>query len=122
MQGRIYSFGEEGMQLVQPSKFFSSNAEDFRRLCSYYGGCIPSSPKECRHPWQAGCNRENFGGGGRLFAVLPVLLNHQIESTFPSPTCSSLLFSEILKGNSGEKPPTIFSIHLIVLKLQYKYY
>ena len=22
-QGRIYSFGEEGMQLVQPSKFFS---------------------------------------------------------------------------------------------------
>ena len=36
----------------------------------------------------AGCNRENFGGGGRLFAMLPVLLNHLTESTFPSPTCS----------------------------------
>ena len=47
-----------------------------------------------------GCNRENFGGGGGggggTFAVLPVLLNHLTESTFPSPTCSSLLFSEIL--------------------------
>ena len=63
-QGRIYSFGEEGMQL---SKFFSvtifrthsigsigmharanlgyvaifSNAEKFRCLYSYYGSCTP---------------------------------------------------------------------------------
>ena len=60
-QGHIYSFGEEGMQLVQPSKFFSltiifrthsigsiaisSNAEKFRCLYSYYGSCMPSSPK-----------------------------------------------------------------------------
>ena len=29
-----------------------SNAEKFRRLCSYYGSCMPSSPKECGHPWQ----------------------------------------------------------------------
>ena len=66
----IYSFGEEGMQLVQPSKFFSdtinflehvlartraklgyvvifSNAKKFRYLYSYYG---PSSLKEYIHP------------------------------------------------------------------------
>ena len=73
-QGLIYSFGEEGMQLVQPSKFFSvtifrtrsigsigtranwgyvaifSNAEKFRRLYSHYGRCMPSSPKEYSAP------------------------------------------------------------------------
>ena len=68
-------YTEEGMQLVQPSKFFSvtifrthyvavlacaranlgyiaifSNAEKLRRLCSYYGSCMPSSPKEYMHP------------------------------------------------------------------------
>ena len=69
-QGLIYSFGEEGMQLVQPSKFFSvtmfktrsmavlacaranlgyvaifSNAEKFRCLYSHYESCMPSSLK-----------------------------------------------------------------------------
>ena len=62
------------MQLVQPSKFFSvtifrtrsigsigtrvcelllcifSNAEKFRCLYSYYGSCMPSSPKESISP------------------------------------------------------------------------
>ena len=28
------------------------------------------------------CNRENFGGGRGLFAVLPALLNYLTESTF----------------------------------------
>ena len=32
--------------------------------------------------------------------MLPVLLNHLTESTFPSPTCSSLLFSYIQTDNS----------------------
>ena len=39
--------------------------------------------------------------GGRLFAVLPVLLNHLTESTFPSPTCSSYIqktVSEIINA------------------------
>ena len=43
-----------------------------------------------------GCNRENFGGVGKLFAVLPVLLNHLTESTFPSPTCSSCCLVKFL--------------------------
>ena len=68
-QGLIYS---EGMQLVQPSKFFSvtilrthsisniganwgyvaifSNAEKFGYLYSYYGSCMPSSPNESTGP------------------------------------------------------------------------
>ena len=37
----------------------------------------------------AGCNREKFGGVGRLFAVFLVLLNCLAESTFPSPSSYS---------------------------------
>ena len=38
-QGRIYSFGEEGMQLVQPSKYFSVTIFRIRSIGSILACC-----------------------------------------------------------------------------------
>ena len=71
------------------------------RTCRGYSWSDLNCPGGKTYNVQSGCNRENFGvcvwggggGGMRLFAELPVLPNHLTKSTFPSPTCSSLSFS-----------------------------